>query len=174
MRWMLTGDEFDATEAHRIGLIQEIADDHVDRARGIARTIAEKAAPLGVSTVLASAHRARRLGDDAAITQLGPMSPACSVLPMVPKECDPSSNGATPSSPATDPALVVDVVVPTFAVGIATGVLPAGPRLQRGEGEPTRPLRARWAAADRTGSHTIATAARLISPARTSPTQWIR
>lgn len=72
MRWMLTGDEFDATEAHRIGLIQEIADDPVDRARQIAHTIADKAAPLGVSTVLASTHRARRLGDDAAITQLGP------------------------------------------------------------------------------------------------------
>jgi enoyl-CoA hydratase/carnithine racemase len=24
MRWMLTGEEFDAAEAHRIGLIQEV------------------------------------------------------------------------------------------------------------------------------------------------------
>lgn len=72
MRWMLTGDEFDATEAHRIGLIQEIADDPVDRARQIAHTIADKAAPLGVGAILTSAHRARRLGDDAAIAQLAP------------------------------------------------------------------------------------------------------
>jgi len=72
MRWMLTGDEFDATEAHRIGLVQEIADDPVSRAREIAHTIAGKAAPLGVRTVLASAHRARRDGGDAAIAQLGP------------------------------------------------------------------------------------------------------
>lgn len=72
MRWMLTGDEFDAAEAHRIGLVQEIADDPVERARRIADTIADRAAPLGVSTILTSAHRARREGDEAAIAQLGP------------------------------------------------------------------------------------------------------
>ncbi|MFF2087437.1 crotonase/enoyl-CoA hydratase family protein [Nocardia sp. NPDC058176] len=72
MRWMLTGDEFDAGEAHRIGLIQEIADDPVDRARLLAHTIADQAAPLGVQAVLASAHRARDLGDDAAIANLQP------------------------------------------------------------------------------------------------------
>ncbi|WP_280307143.1 crotonase/enoyl-CoA hydratase family protein [Nocardia neocaledoniensis] len=72
MRWILSGEEFDATEAHRIGLIQEISDDPVQRALAIARTIADKAAPLGVGTILASAHRARRDGDEAAITQLGP------------------------------------------------------------------------------------------------------
>src|SRR5580693_1532360 len=27
MRWLLTGDEFDAAEAHRIGLVQEVADE---------------------------------------------------------------------------------------------------------------------------------------------------
>ena len=27
MRWLLTGDEFDADEAHRIGLVQEVVDD---------------------------------------------------------------------------------------------------------------------------------------------------
>jgi enoyl-CoA hydratase len=27
MRWILTGDEFDAAEAHRMGLVQELADD---------------------------------------------------------------------------------------------------------------------------------------------------
>jgi enoyl-CoA hydratase len=75
MRWILTGDEFDAQEALRVGLVQEVADDSgaaVERARTIARTIAEVAAPLGVRTTLASAHRARDEGDQAAIDQLVP------------------------------------------------------------------------------------------------------
>jgi enoyl-CoA hydratase len=75
MRWLLTGDEFDADEAHRIGLVQEVADDAADalaRARDIARTIAERAAPLGVRTTLASAQLARNQGDAAAIERLRP------------------------------------------------------------------------------------------------------
>jgi len=36
MRWLLTGDEFHATEAHRIGLVQEVADDAA-AARGTGR-----------------------------------------------------------------------------------------------------------------------------------------
>lgn len=50
MRWILTGDEFDAPEAHRIGLVQELADDAADalaRATHIAHTIADRAAPPG-------------------------------------------------------------------------------------------------------------------------------
>jgi enoyl-CoA hydratase len=73
MRWILTGDEFDAPEAHRIGLVQEVAPDPaaaVARAKDIARTIAESAAPLGVRAVLASAHLAREQGDEAAIACL--------------------------------------------------------------------------------------------------------
>ena len=75
MRWILTGDEFDAQEALRIGLIQEIASDRtaaLERARTIARTIAEDAAPLGVRAIVASAHRARDEGDPAAFAQLIP------------------------------------------------------------------------------------------------------
>ncbi|MCV7330251.1 crotonase/enoyl-CoA hydratase family protein [Mycobacterium cookii] len=75
MRWLLTGDEFDAVEAHRIGLVQEVADDAdagLARARGIARTIAERSAPLGVQATLASAHLARERGDAAAIERLRP------------------------------------------------------------------------------------------------------
>jgi enoyl-CoA hydratase len=75
MRWMLTGDEFDAAEAHRIGLVQEVlpdADAALARAREIAHIIADKAAPLGVRATLASAHRARDEGDAAAIAQLRP------------------------------------------------------------------------------------------------------
>ena len=75
MRWLLTGDEFDAAEAYRIGLVQEVADDAADglaRAREIAQTIAERAAPLGVRATLASAHLARREGEAAAIERLRP------------------------------------------------------------------------------------------------------
>src|ERR1700754_2371300 len=49
MRWLLTGDEFDAAEAYRIGLVQEVADDAaaaLATARDIAHTIADRAAPL--------------------------------------------------------------------------------------------------------------------------------
>jgi enoyl-CoA hydratase/carnithine racemase len=75
MRWLLTGDEFDAGEAHRIGLIQEVVPDAAAaqaRALEIAHTIADKAAPLGVAATLASAHRARIDGDAAAIDALRP------------------------------------------------------------------------------------------------------
>jgi enoyl-CoA hydratase len=75
MRWILTGDEFDAAEAHRMGLVQEIAPDAnaaLAKAREIAHTIADTAAPLGVQATLASAHRARDEGDAAAIAQLRP------------------------------------------------------------------------------------------------------
>jgi enoyl-CoA hydratase len=75
MRWLLTGDEFDAAEAHRIGLVQEVAEDPaaaLARAREIAHTIADSAAPLGVRATLASAHLAREQGEAAAIEQLRP------------------------------------------------------------------------------------------------------
>ncbi|CAM4440159.1 2,3-dehydroadipyl-CoA hydratase [Mycobacterium basiliense] len=75
MRWLLTGDEFDAVEAHRVGLVQEVADDApaaLARAREIAHTIADRAAPLGVQATLASAHLARQEGEDAAIKRLIP------------------------------------------------------------------------------------------------------
>ncbi len=75
MRWILTGDEFDAQEALRIGLVQEVAADGagaLERAVAIARTIAEDAAPLGVRTILASAQRARDEGDRAAFERLAP------------------------------------------------------------------------------------------------------
>ena len=42
------------------------------RAREIAHTIAERAAPLGVRATLASAHLARAHGDAAAIERLRP------------------------------------------------------------------------------------------------------
>ncbi|SPM29393.1 crotonase/enoyl-CoA hydratase family protein [Mycobacterium terramassiliense] len=75
MRWLLTGDEFDAAEAHRIGLVQEVADDAgtaLARGREIAHTIAERAAPLGARATLASAHLAREHGEAAAVERLRP------------------------------------------------------------------------------------------------------
>src|SRR5262245_20332993 len=72
MRWLLTGEEFDAAEAYRIGLVQEVVEpgQQVDRAIELATTIATKAAPLGVRTTLASAHRARLDGEAAAFARL--------------------------------------------------------------------------------------------------------
>src|SRR4051794_22223131 len=75
MRWILTGDEFGAEEALRMGLVQEVASDGaaaLERATAIAHTIAEQAAPLGVRTILASAHRARDEGEQAAFARLAP------------------------------------------------------------------------------------------------------
>lgn len=75
MRWILTGDEFDAAEAHRIGLVQQIVPDAaaaVAAATSIARTIVTRCAPLSVQTTLASAHRARLAGERAAIERLRP------------------------------------------------------------------------------------------------------
>jgi len=74
MRWLLTGEEYDAAEAHRIGLIQEVVEPgrQLDRAVEIAQIIATKSAPLGVKATLASAHRARTEGEAAAFRQLEP------------------------------------------------------------------------------------------------------
>jgi enoyl-CoA hydratase len=73
MRWMLTGERFDAAEAHRIGLVQEVvpAGSHVERALDIATAIA-KQAPLAVQATLASARLARASGHDAAAAELQP------------------------------------------------------------------------------------------------------
>jgi enoyl-CoA hydratase/carnithine racemase len=72
MRWLLTGDEFDAAEAHRIGLVQEVMEPgrQVERALELAERVALKAAPLGVRLTLASAHRALREGEPAALAML--------------------------------------------------------------------------------------------------------
>jgi enoyl-CoA hydratase/carnithine racemase len=74
MRWLLTGEEYDAAEAHRIGLVQEVIEPgrQVDRAIELANAIATKSAPLGVKTTLASAHRARLEGEAAAFARLEP------------------------------------------------------------------------------------------------------
>ncbi|WP_156759883.1 crotonase/enoyl-CoA hydratase family protein [Microbacterium karelineae] len=67
MRWLLTADEYDAQEAYRIGVVQEIVDegDHLTRAMQIAEKIARQA-PLAISGVLQNARRAVREGEAAA------------------------------------------------------------------------------------------------------------
>jgi enoyl-CoA hydratase/carnithine racemase len=67
MRWLLTGDEYDAREAHRIGLVQEVvADgDHLTRAVELADKIAQQA-PLAIQAVLDNSRRALRDGEAAA------------------------------------------------------------------------------------------------------------
>jgi enoyl-CoA hydratase len=74
MRWLLTGEMFDAQEAHRIGLVQEVVEPgrQVERAIELAETIATRSAPLGVKATLASAHRARIEGEEEAIRHLEP------------------------------------------------------------------------------------------------------
>ena len=72
LRWLLTGDEFDADEALRIGLVQEVVEpgSQVDRAVELAQRIATRSAPLGVRATLVAAQRAVREGDAAAEDRL--------------------------------------------------------------------------------------------------------
>jgi enoyl-CoA hydratase len=71
MRWLLTGDDFDATEALRIGLVQEIHADPVVRATVLAEAIAQQA-PLGVYATLASSRAAVPAAERAAEGRLMP------------------------------------------------------------------------------------------------------
>ena len=73
MRWLLTGDEFDAAEALRIGLVQEVTAPgaQLDRALALAEVIAAQA-PLGVYATLASARAALPAAEAAAAARLMP------------------------------------------------------------------------------------------------------
>jgi enoyl-CoA hydratase len=73
MRWLLTGDEFDAAEAFRIGLVQEVVPHgkHIERAIEIAETISAQA-PLGVQATIRSARQAQAEGFQAAADALLP------------------------------------------------------------------------------------------------------
>lgn len=83
MRFLLTGEEFGAAEALRIGLVQEVvpAGQHVARARAIAQLIARQA-PLGVLGTLENARIAAEKGAAAATAHLR------SVLPRVMASAD--------------------------------------------------------------------------------------
>ncbi len=71
MRYLLTGDEFGAEEALRIGLVQEVVAPgrQVERAVEMAQTIAAQA-PLGVRATLASARLALTAGEETAARRL--------------------------------------------------------------------------------------------------------
>ena len=70
MRYMLTGEEWGADEARRLGLVQEVTPPgkQLDRAIELAEKIAA-AAPLGVRATLASAHQLIS-GEEAALQAL--------------------------------------------------------------------------------------------------------
>ena len=73
MRYMLTGADWHADDAHRMGLVQEITapGKQLDRATDLAKQIAA-AAPLGVRATLASARRALGEGEKLALATLQP------------------------------------------------------------------------------------------------------
>jgi enoyl-CoA hydratase len=73
MRYLLTGDEFNAGEALRIGLVQEVIDpEHLHaRALELAETIAAQS-PLGVQATLASSRLSVDKGEAAAAAALMP------------------------------------------------------------------------------------------------------
>jgi len=71
MRYMLTGEQWGAEEALRLGLVQEITTpgEQLDRAIGLAQKIATAAAPLGVRATLASPHQSL-VGEEPALAAL--------------------------------------------------------------------------------------------------------
>jgi enoyl-CoA hydratase len=71
MRILLTGDEFSAADAHRIGLVQEVAASggQFERALALAETISRQS-PAGVQASLASARLARAEGERAAFARM--------------------------------------------------------------------------------------------------------
>jgi len=73
MRYLLTGDEFDAAEAFRLGLVQEVVEPSQQVARAIELAlVVSMQAPLGVRATLKSAHLAIDQGEAAAVRQLQP------------------------------------------------------------------------------------------------------
>ncbi len=73
MRYLLTGDELDAAEAYRIGLVQEVVAPErlLDRAVELAERVAAQA-PLAVQATLESARLALEQGKDAAVARFVP------------------------------------------------------------------------------------------------------
>ena len=73
MRYLLTGDEFDAAEALRIGLVQEVVEpgQQLTRAIELAQVVSAQA-PLGVRATLKSARLAIAEGEEAATGQFLP------------------------------------------------------------------------------------------------------
>lgn len=73
MRWLLTGDEFGAEEALRIGFVQEVVDTGREKERAIALSeVIAAQAPLGVYATLASSRLEMREGETVAMERLLP------------------------------------------------------------------------------------------------------
>ena len=74
MRYLLTGDEFDAATAWRLGMVQEIVEPGQQFGRAIecAERIAAQA-PLAVQATLANARRAVLHGPESAMLEFGPV-----------------------------------------------------------------------------------------------------
>ena len=79
MRWLLTGDRFDAAEALRLGIVQEVVEEAelFERALSIAQRIAAQA-PLAVQATRESALIATEQGADVAAARL--MAPARALM----------------------------------------------------------------------------------------------
>ncbi len=73
MKWLLTGDEFDASEALAMGLVAEVvpAGAQLDAALALAERIASRA-PLAVQATIANARIAAEQGREAALAALMP------------------------------------------------------------------------------------------------------
>jgi enoyl-CoA hydratase len=73
MRYMLSGQDWNADDAYRMGLVQEVTapGKQIDRAVELANQVAT-AAPLGVHALLASARRALNEGEKLALETLQP------------------------------------------------------------------------------------------------------
>ena len=73
MRYLLTGDEFNADEALRIGFVQEVVEPEQQLLRAtVLAQIVSAQAPLGVRATLKSARLAMTEGEEAAIRQFLP------------------------------------------------------------------------------------------------------
>jgi enoyl-CoA hydratase/carnithine racemase len=74
MRYLLTGDEFDAETARHLGFVQEVVEPgrQLDRAIELAERIANQA-PLAVRATIENSRRAVEHGPAAAIADLGPV-----------------------------------------------------------------------------------------------------
>lgn len=73
MRYILTGEEWGAEEAYRMGMVQYVTPPgkQLECAIEVARKISA-AAPLGVRATISSAHRALSEGQEAAFSALFP------------------------------------------------------------------------------------------------------
>jgi enoyl-CoA hydratase len=74
MRYLLTGDALDATEAHRLGLVQEVVPADQLKARVVElATMIANAAPLGVRDTLSVARKVHDEGLQAGLDMIAPL-----------------------------------------------------------------------------------------------------